>query len=467
MQKHDGSSLNVLLFTADDLGCDSLGCFGSTMPDISPHLDAFARESMRFENAHVNTAICMPSRSVLNTGRYSHNNGAMGFFKAFDSTPTIIETLSDAGYLTGVLGKVDHSTPKESITWDFSYDQSDLGHGRSPQKYASYCRDFFEACRNENKPFYLMVNSHDPHRPFYNPEEGPSGGAEVPSRLYDPDEIEVPGFLPDLPLVRKEVSWYYNSVKRLDDTFGAVMKVLQEAGHADDTLVAFLSDNGMAVPFAKCNTYFASTHTPWLTRWPGEAQGGSTCDDFISGIDFLPTVLDAIRLPMLDGMDGRSFVPLLKGEAEEGRDFVFTQIDSKAGGAAVPMRCVQNKQFGYIFNMWVRDEYRYRNNNEGLCMKAMEEAAKDDPAIAERVRMHRYRVPEELYDLEADPDCLNNLMDDPAYEVQRDAMRAALKHQMEESRDPVLEAFENRASSDIVDRVFRATYPDHVDRKKN
>ena len=467
MQKHDGSSLNVLLFTADDLGCDSLGCFGSTVPDISPHLDKFARESMRFENAHVNTAICMPSWSVLNTGRYSHNNGAMGFFKAFATTPTIMETLSDAGYLTGVLGKVDHSTPKESITWDFSYDQSDLGHGRSPQKYASYCEDFFKTCRNENRPFYLMVNSHDPHRPFYNPEEGPSGGAEVPSRLYDPDEIEVPGFLPDLPLVRKEISWYYNSVKRLDDTFGAVMKALQEAGYADQTLVAFLSDNGMAVPFAKCNTYFASTHTPWLARWPGEVQGGSTCDDFISGIDFLPTVLDAIGLPLLDGMDGRSFVPLLKGEAEEGRDYVFTQIDSKAGGAAVPMRCVQNKQFGYIFNMWVRDEYRYRNNNEGLCMKAMEEAAKDDPAIAERVRMHRYRVPEELYDLEADSDCLNNLIDDPAYEVQRDAMRAALKHQMKESQDPVLEAFQNRFSSDIVDRVFRATYPDHVDKKKD
>ena len=186
--------LNILLFTADDLGCDSLGCFGSNVPDISPNLDAFAAEGVRFSHGHVNVAICMPSRNVLNTGRYSYNNGGMGFFHTFENTPTIIETLSDAGYMTGLLGKVNHSTPKESITWDFSRDQEDLGFGRSPQKYGAYCKKFFENCKSADKPFYFMVNSHDPHRPFYNPDEGPKGGAEVPSRLYSPDEIEVPGF---------------------------------------------------------------------------------------------------------------------------------------------------------------------------------------------------------------------------------------------------------------------------------
>ena len=72
--------LNILLFTADDLGCESLGCFGSNVPDISPNLDAFAAEGMRFSQGHVNVAICMPSRNVLNTGRYSYNNGGMGVF---------------------------------------------------------------------------------------------------------------------------------------------------------------------------------------------------------------------------------------------------------------------------------------------------------------------------------------------------------------------------------------------------
>ncbi len=459
--------LNILLFTADDLGCDSLGCFGSNAPDISPNLDAFAAEGMRFSHGHVNVAICMPSRNVLNTGRYSYNNGGMGFFHAFEDTPTIIETLSDAGYMTGLLGKVNHSTPKDSITWDFSRDQEDLGFGRSPQKYGAYCKEFFENCKSAGNPFYFMVNSHDPHRPFYNPDEGPNGGAEVPSRLYSPDEIEVPGFLPDLPLIRKELSWYYNSVRRLDDTFGAVMNALEEAGLRDNTLVAFLSDNGMAVPFAKCNAYLASTRTPWLVRWPGVAKEGATCSELMSGIDFLPTALNAIGMPALDGVDGQSFVPLLRGEKQEGREHVFTQIDSKAGGAATPMRCVQDHQFGYIFNMWVRDDYRYRNNNEGLTMHAMEEAAPGNPDIAERVRMFRYRVPEELYDLEHDPNCLKNLIDDPEYSAKADEMRAILQAQMQETNDPVLEAFENRTSPNVVTRVFNAVYPDHESRKKS
>ena len=100
-------------------------------------------------------------------------------------------------------------------------------------------------------------------------------------------------------------------------------------------------------------------------------------------------------------------------------------------------------------------------------MKAMEEAAEDDPIIAERVRMHRYRDPEELYNLETDPDCLNNLINDPEFGEQRDALRAALVKQMKSSNDPILEAYENRESSEIVDRVFAATYPAHSGRRKN
>ena len=146
---------------------------------------------------------------------------------------------------------------------------------------------------------------------------------------------------------------------------------------------------------------------------------------------------------------------------------MFTQIDSKAGGAATPMRCVQDHQFGYIYNMWVRDDYRYRNNNEGLTMHAMEEAAPGNPDIAERVKTFRYRVPEELYDLENDPNCLNNLIDNPEYSAKGDEMRAILENQMKETNDPVLEAFENRTSPDIVTRVFNAVYPDHENRNKN
>ena len=108
--------LNILLFTADDLHCNSVGCFGGKVPGLTPNLDAFAAEGLRFENAHVNVAICQPSRGVLATGLYGHNSGIMGFMHTERDIPTIMQTLRNAGYLTGVLGDCDKHLFE--VKWD-------------------------------------------------------------------------------------------------------------------------------------------------------------------------------------------------------------------------------------------------------------------------------------------------------------------------------------------------------------
>ena len=121
-------------------------------------------------------------------------------------------------------------------------------------------------------------------------------GAEIPSKVYTPEAVTVPGFLPDLP-VRKEFAAYLNSTRRLDDTFGAVMKALDSSGFADNTLVLFISDNGIAMPFAKCNTLFYSSRTPLLVRWPKVIKAEQIDDShFVSTIDFLPTFLEITEL---------------------------------------------------------------------------------------------------------------------------------------------------------------------------
>ncbi len=458
------SKLNILLFTADDLNCDTVGCFGGKVPDLTPNLNAFAAEGVRFAAGHVNAAICQPSRGVLATGRYGHNSGVMGFMHTNREIPTVMQTLRDAGYLTGILGKVDHSTPKVSYTWDFVHDQNELGNGRDPEIYYRYCQEFLARCRREEKPFYFMVNSHDPHRPYHIPGQ-PIPGAREPSKTYTPAAVPVPGFVPDLPGVREELSYYLNSVRRLDDTFGKTMQALQESGFAQNTLVMFLSDNGIAIPFAKCNAYLASTRTPWIVRWPGVVKGGSLDrQHMISGIDFFPTVLEAAGLPVASGLDGFSFLPLLQGGEQSGRDQVFTQIDMKAGGDAVPMRCVQNQRLGYIFSPWSDGKFVYRNNNEGLTMKAMVEAAKTDPRAAERVRMFRYRTFEELYDLQNDPDCLNNLVDKPDRKDDLDRMRSELHAWMKRTHDPLLPAFENRTNREKVEAVLTSVYGENYTR---
>ncbi|MFT5906221.1 MAG: N-sulfoglucosamine sulfohydrolase [Cryomorphaceae bacterium] len=146
-----------------------------------------------------------------------------------------------------------------------------------------------------------MANSHDPHRPFYgnDPEKwytkkGSKKPATLkPSKVFKPEEIVVPGFLPDIPDVRLKIAEYFSSVRRCDDTVGALLKMLDETGVANNTLVIFLSDNGMAFPFAKTNRYLQSTRTPFLVRWPENIKAGNVeKTQMISRIDITPTILE-------------------------------------------------------------------------------------------------------------------------------------------------------------------------------
>ncbi|MEE8452687.1 MAG: sulfatase [Thermoguttaceae bacterium] len=449
---------NVLLFTADDMHAESMRTYGSKVEDLTPQLDRFAATGMVFTRAHVNAAICAPSRAVFATGLYSHNSGAMGFMPARPGTPDIVTTLRKAGYLTGILGKVGHSTPVPEMQWDYHFDQKDLGNGRSPTLYYDRSKVFLERCKSERKPFYFMVNSHDPHRPYCNPERL-TRGAEMPSKTYAPEDVEVPGFVPDLPGVREELAMYQNSTRRLDDTFGKVMQALEESGFADNTLVLFMSDNGIAIPFAKCNAWFHSTHTPMIVRLPGMVKPGTRDDvHFVSSVDLMPTFLELTGVEGPEKLDGRSFLPLLEGHSQKGREFVFTQIDKKAGSDAVPMRCVQDAGFGYIYNPFSDGKHWYRNNNEGGTMAAMNKAAETDPKIARRVQLFRYRVPEEFYDLEKDPDCLDNLIDDPQYATEVQKLRKKLDGWMVDTGDPMLEAFRHKGDRAVVDAVMAKTY---------
>jgi len=479
--------LNILLITADDLDRNSLGCFGSTVPDISPNIDRFATQSIRFERAFVNAAICVPTRAIIATGLYGNNSGVNGFKKMKEGTtiPLIMEILRTHNYATGILGKLSHSTPKADFKWDYQIDAHDLGFGRSPSLYYEKTKTFLADCQQKDKPFYLMINSHDPHRPFFNPNESAESLAKrsdrtkeraeemlkkqgAPSRIYSPGEITVPGFLPDLPKVREELSYYFNSVKRLDDAFGKVMQALEESGYADNTLVIFISDNGIALPFAKANVYNASNRSPFIIRWPGTIKKGSVnSTDIVSIIDFMPTVLEALNIPAPKKIDGKSFLPLLKGSRQIGRYKAFMETDYKNSGGPTPMRSVITKQYNYIYNAWADGERVYGNNNEGTTMRAMEEAAKINPAIAKRIKVYRMRMPEELYDIKKDPDCLHNLINEPQVKKQLALLRKDLEMWMIKTHDPLLKVYQVRHQPDKALKEFYRIYPEAKEFDKN
>lgn len=388
------------------------------------------------------------------TGRYPHRNGARGFEPISSAVPTLQERLHREGYLNGILGKAHHLQPESKFCWDYLRRQPDLGAGRDPDLYYQYAKEFFEAARESKRPFLLMANTHDPHRPF--PESAQeqkkiakSNGKFLPpkaNRFFKPEEIVVPRFLPDIPDVRKEVAQYFAAVHRCDEMVGKTLAALEESGYSDNTLVMFLSDHGMAFPFAKTNCYLNSTKTPWIVRWPKRTSPGRVDrSHFISGIDFMPTVLEAAGAVGVDGMDGRSFLPVLLGEQQENRNTVYTVFHQTSAKREYPMRCVQDDRYAYIFNAWADGETVFRNESQsGLSFKAMQMAARTDEEIAARVDHFLYRVPEELYDLQADPNALHNLVEAPEFAEERDRMKAVMREFMERTEDPLLGRFDLR-----------------------
>jgi len=443
---------NFLLITADDLNYDSVGCYGGKVADATPNIDKLASQGIRFEHGHVTIAVCQPCRSVWMTGRYPRNNGAEGFGPIRTDVTTLPERLSAAGYRCGILGKVKHLAPRSKFPWDEAVLPAQLGQGRSPEAYYTHTKRFLEQAVAAKQPFFLMANSHDPHRPFASSQQEKrwltrrKEARVAASRTYRPKEVVVPAFLPDIPRVRREIAQYFTSVHRLDDTVGQILRALTELGLDDKTVVMFISDHGMALPFAKTNCYLTSTKVPWIVRFPpGIAAGSVDRKNMISGIDVMPTILELANLKPEAGVDGRSFAPLLAGKPQEGRDHVFTFFHETAAKRRYEMRCIQTRRYSYIFNAWSDGKRVFKNESQsGLSFRAMKAAATSDEAIAARVALFQHRVPEELYDYEQDPAALHNLISSKEHAQILERLRTTLADFLTRTGDPVAEALRQR-----------------------
>jgi N-sulfoglucosamine sulfohydrolase len=444
--------LNLLLITVDDMSADSIGAFGCRLSETTPNIDRLAAEGLRFTHAHVQVGNCMPSRNVMWSGRYPHNNRVEGFYQVKNpGYPVLVDLMKDAGYFTAIRHKVSHSTPYHPYSWDLVLDTLPDGkkaHVKDPLSYGVSTKRGIHAAKAAGKPFCLLINIADPHKPFH--AEGKRGETipdrHTPTRVFTPNNMPVPGFLFDDPVVRKELAHYYSSVRRADDGVGHVLQALEDSGEVENTLVMFLSDHGMPLPFAKTQLYHHSTHTPLIFRWPGVTTAGSVDDrHMVSAVDFLPTLLDVTGISHPDGLDGRSFAPLLRGQIQDGRHVVIKEYNENAGASRDPMRAVQTKHLLYLFNPWSNGERVMATATTGTpTYRRMAELAQTDKRIAARHDLYQHRVVEELYDVENDPDCLVNLIDDPARRQELIDLRKSLEAWMVETGDHMLEAFRQR-----------------------
>ena len=309
---HAADRPNILLLTVDDMSCDSVGVYGCKLPGTTPNMDRLAAQSLRFAHAHTTVGNCMPCRNVMFSGLHSHNNKIEGFYQVKNpGWPHMVDLMKDAGYFTGIRGKVSHSAPYQPYAWDTdltTLPDGSKAHIKDVQSYGAATTTGIARAKAAKKPFCLAINISDPHKPFW---KGPND-PHKPSRIFTADEVPIPGFLFDDPAVRQELALYYTSVRRADDAVGAVLKALETSGEADNTVVMFMSDHGMPLPFAKTQLYHHSTRTPWMVRWPGVTHPGSVDKQhMISVVDFLPTVLDITGIKHPKRLDGRSYLPLL------------------------------------------------------------------------------------------------------------------------------------------------------------
>jgi len=425
---------NLLIVTADDMNADSGGWNGNKL-GATPNLDAFARTAHRFVNSHVTVPICQPGRSALLTGRVPHRNGALGFNPIRRDVPTLVETLRDNGYYTAVIAKAAHMAPAEKFPWHAVGEQS---LGKQPANFAEKFRALLAAAAKEKKPFFINANICDPHRPFV----GEKTKADMldGAKVFKPDEVTVPAFLEDLPRVRDEVAQYYTSVSRFDVAFGLIVKELTAAGRDADTLVVFMSDHGMSFPFSKATVYFNGTWSPVLIRIPGTKET-QTRTEFVSSVDVMPSVLELLGLKPPAGMDGRSWVPLLKGEKQVDRDFVVTHVNTVSSGKSFAQRCVRTKDRALMFHAWVGGSDKFRvEAMSGLSFAAMN--ASTDAKIQARVKQLVDGEPLMLFDTAADPTERKNLVADPKYATDVAELAKKLLAHMKKTEDPQTKAFE-------------------------
>ncbi|MFM2166389.1 MAG: hypothetical protein RIS79_760 [Verrucomicrobiota bacterium] len=451
---------NLLIITTDDMSCDSVGAFGCKLKDTTPHMDRLAARSLRFNHAHVVVGNCMPSRNVMWSGKYPHNNGIEGFRaipKAAKTYPVLGDLVKEAGWFTGIRHKVDHSTPYSPFPWDVDLREEKKDDVKNAASWGRAAKRGMDAAKAAGKPFCLLLNVADPHKPFY--AEGNRGQTvpddNVPSKVFTPEEIPVPGFLPDDPAVRKELAHYYSSVRRADDCVGEILAALKASGEDENTIIIFLSDHGMPLPFAKTQLYHHSSRTPLMIRWPGVTKDGAVDEaHLISTVDLLPTILDMLGIASPGGFDGKSFAEVLKGGAQPERTMIFKEHNENAGGQNTPMRAVQTKDWLYIFSPWSNGTRVMSGATAGTSTcRQMRVLAKNNEQIAARIDLFDHRVPEEAYEVRYDPDALTNLIAKPEHAERVAELEKALEDWMVRTKDPLLEVFRKRD-----DAAFRDEY---------
>ncbi|NQU43510.1 sulfatase-like hydrolase/transferase [bacterium] len=452
---------NIIFFITDDESWLERSIYGwSKLP--TPNFDRVARDGVLFTHGYTSAPSCAPSRASVLAGRNFWELEEGAFIQAWlpAKFPVVPEVLEAGGYHAGHTGKgygpgvYIPSFPGRSRNAAGDLYNSILienpEEGISNIDYPANFEQFLDG-RAEGQPFWFWVGTIEPHSPVG--EDNPEKLAEKYGMTLD--KVDVPGFLPDTPGSRRERAKILYEICYADETLGKFLKILEDRGELENTLLIVTGDNGTQIPRSKATPYDWGVHEPLAIMWPARVKPGRTVDDFVSFPDLGVTMIEAAGLPVPESMSGRGILGTLlsdqEGQVDPSRDFIVTGLEWH--GEFDPMnrasRMVRDNRYEYIVNYGTGTYYGTVNPAKALPDSEFEKTAatatsgeivykhpthpKMKPFVPLLLETH---PPEELYDLEKDPWQVNNVIDDPAYAEIKARLKEKMKAYQIKTGDP-------------------------------
>jgi len=449
---------NILFCIADDASYPHMGAYGCPWVR-TPAFDRVAKEGILFTHAYTPNAKCAPSRACILTGRNSWQlkeaANHVPFFPL--EFKTYAEALAEHGYFVGKTAKgwapgvALDAQGKPRLLTGRSFDQRKLKpatKGISPVDYAGNFQDFLTAVP-DGQPWCFWYGGHEPHRPYEYGSGVDKGGKQLTQIA------RVPGCWPDDPVVRNDMLDYALEIEYFDQHLGRMLDLLEQRGQLANTLVVVTSDNGLPFPRAKGQQYEMSSHMPLAMMWKGGIKRpGRVVDDYVSFIDFAPTLIELAGLRWEDtGMastPGHSLTDIFSsdqgGQVNPGRDHVLIGQERHDVGRphdwGYPIRGIIQGGMLYLQNLeptrWPvgNPETGYLNTDGGPT-KTLVLQTRADPA------KKRYwdlcfgkRPQEEMYRIAKDAECLTNLAGEPSCAAEKAALREQLFQELKAQGDP-------------------------------
>ncbi len=414
---------NFLFILADDVTYSTVGRYGGTHVK-TPNIDRLAKEGMRFTRAYCAMSMCAPFRAELYTGLYPVRNGvAWNHSVAKPGTKSICHYFGEFGYRVGLCGK-KHASPTSVFPFE---DVKDLPAGPDVRAFLT---------RDTKQPFCLFVCSYNAHPPWR--------GSDVSQ--FDQDAMTLPPVIHDNPPSRTTFAGYLAEVAALDEEVGQILRLLEDTGQVDNTVVMFSSEQGWDFGFGKWTNWDTGIHSALIARWPGRIGPKTETDALVQMADVVPTFIEAAGGdPAAYQLDGVSFLSVLTGESETHREFVYGLHNNVPEGHPYPIRSIRDQDFHYVMNLKHEVSYHEKHlMDETLAKrydlqwwKAMNDAAEQGDVSAKKLRDKFHDRPaEELYRVDKDPYEMDNLAGQSEYNEVKRRLRTELTRWMKAQGDP-------------------------------